>query len=309
MESSKIDPLDNTIRMIVCPKNRCRANSVASCSPFIALTAAASLIGSPLSAQEEEVALEMPSLDELVTDDYAREELGVNAFTAPSISRLLKDIESLRPIPYDKIRRTIPKKASTDRTEIALTLGALIAQGFALVDAEKLDDLEDLARSLLRHAKGLSIFEEILPRASSLSETGLAGDWEALRKELTAAQVDAEKALLALRDEEMAHLISTGGWLRGLEIVAESILVEYTPERAAFLHKPELLDYFTERLETLNPEAMESPVVRAALAAIPEIRSVMQKPEDQPITREEVILVRDKSRKVIDILLGSRKAE
>jgi hypothetical protein len=221
----------------------------------------------------------------------------------------LKDIELLRPIPYEKIRRATPTKISADRTEISLIMGALIAQGFALVDAQNTEDIEDLARGLLRHARGLSVLEEIMPRASSLAESGLAGDWDKLKEELTAAQTDAEKALLALRDEEIAHLISTGGWLRGLEIVSESILSNYSEERAEMLRKPDLLSYFNDRLETLHPDILQTKIVQTALAEIAKIRPIIEKPVGEPITSAEVAIIRDASKQIMDTLLGNKKAK
>ncbi len=258
-----------------------------------------------LCADEEEINAD--DLEAILADDHAREELGVNVFTAPSIARLLKDIESLRPIPYSKIRRAAPTRVSSDRAQIALTMGALIAQGFALVDSENIGDLEDLARSLLRHARGLSVLEEVIPRASSLVELGLAGDWSGLREELTAAQTDAEKAMLALRDEEIAHLISTGGWLRGLEIVSETILQNYSPERAEMLRKVELLDYFYDRLASLHPDSQKAPTVRVALPLVAKIRGVLAKDESTPLTIEDLTVVRDASREIMDSLLGPRR--
>jgi len=44
------------------------------------------------------------------------------------------------------------------------------------------------------------------------------GEWRALRKELIATQADVEQAMIELRDQRLAHLISLGGCLRGLEI-------------------------------------------------------------------------------------------
>lgn len=246
-----------------------------------------------------------PDSDTFV-DDHAREELGVNVFTAPSIARLLRDLEQLRPIPYSKIRRPIPDKVSSDRATMALTMGALIAQGFALVDAENLSDLETLARSLLRHARGLSILDAVLPRASSLLELGSAGKWSDLRAELSAAQADAEQAMIELRDEEIAHLVSAGGWLRGLEIVSAAILENYTPERAEFLRKPELLDYFLDRLSTLHPDIARRKVIRAAIAESGRIRLIIEKPG--PLTRDDVAEINARARAVIDTLLGPRRA-
>jgi hypothetical protein len=71
---------------------------------------------------------------------------------------------------------------------------------------------------------------------------------------LITTQTDVEQAMLDLRDEKMAHLISLGGWLRGLEICAATVELDYSPKRAAVLVRPELANYFASELKTLPPQ-------------------------------------------------------
>ncbi len=264
----------------------------------------------PVSKKTSDVTGEAQGDDflDILSDEHAREELGVNVFTAPSIARLLKDLENLRPIPYTKIRRPVPGKISTDRPTIALTMGVLIAQGFALVDAEKISDLEDLARGLLRHARGLSVLEAVLPRASSLIELGSSGNWADLKSELSAAQTDAEQAMIELRDEEIAHLVSVGGWIRGLEITSHTIMENYSPERAELLRKIELLDYFLDRLSTLHPEISQRKVIQTLIAESQRIRAIIDKPPGDLLTREDVVNINAHARTAVDALIGPRKA-
>jgi hypothetical protein len=49
----------------------------------------------------------------------------------------------------------------------------------------------------------------------------------------------------------MAHLISLGGWLRGLEISAGAIELDFSAQRAKILAQENLVDYFTGELKTL----------------------------------------------------------
>ena len=58
--------------------------------------------------------------------------------------------------------------------------------------------------------------------------------------------------MLDLRDEEMAHLLSLGGWIRGLEIGAASVAADFSPERAFKLRQLDLLDYYLQRLDTFS---------------------------------------------------------
>ncbi|NOY00934.1 MAG: hypothetical protein GXP30_14585, partial [Verrucomicrobia bacterium] len=103
---------------------------------------------SPVSAQE------IP--EDLLQDAHVREEFGVNKFTAPSIKKIFEDLETLGDLPYEKLKRPIPGSPPTNRTRLALELGGLIADGFLVVEAEKLLDLEAVGRALWKRAKILS---------------------------------------------------------------------------------------------------------------------------------------------------------
>jgi hypothetical protein len=128
--------------------------------------------------------------DDLLEDEHMREEYGVNQFTTPSIRKIFGQLDKLGGLPYEKLRREIPKAISTDRTRVALALGLLIGDGFLSVQTEKVDDLETVGRAVLRHAKVLSAGARVTEHAKSLLENGALGDWKGLRDDLAATQKD-----------------------------------------------------------------------------------------------------------------------
>ncbi len=77
--------------------------------------------------------------------------------------------------------------------------------------------------------------------------------------------------MVELRDQKMAHLISLGGWLRGLEISAGAVESDFSPQRAKILAQQDLVDYFATELKTLPPRAATTPLfekIRAGVSAI-----------------------------------------
>jgi hypothetical protein len=58
----------------------------------------------------------------------------------------------------------------------------------------------------------------------------------------------------------MAHLISLGDWLRGLEISAGAIELDFPAQRAKILAQEDLVDYFTGELKTLPPTVAHTPL-------------------------------------------------
>ena len=61
--------------------------------------------------------------------------------------------------------------------------------------------------------------------------------------------------MLDLHDEEMSHMISLGGWLRGFQLAANSCAQSYTADKALILGRVEIMDYYIDRLDTLASAA------------------------------------------------------
>jgi len=228
-----------------------------------------------------------------VLDDYAREELGVNELTTPSIQRLFADLEAFRPVPIALISDTDFDRVYNNRFQTSLNFGALICDGFFAVVAEQKPLIQNVGRSLLRQAKSLAVGQRLSSHASSLLELGQRGDWAALKLELIKTQSDVEQAMIELRDEEMAHMVSLGGWLRGLEISTVVTAENYTPQRASGLMKLETMDYFLDRMQTLNPRIKNSEVVTGITSRLQTIRAIMAESDGRPPTQSQVERMRD----------------
>lgn len=219
------------------------------------------------------------------------EELGVNRYTTPSIENIFAQLDRLRPLPFDELKREPPQALSVGRERRGLLFGGMIADGFLIVEAERRNLIEPFGRSLLNEARGLGVADRVTRHSASLTELGKRGDWPAMRRELIATQADVEQAMIDLRDEKMAHLISLGGWLRGLEISAAAIEADFSSDRAQVLSQPELVDYFGEELKTLPPQIAHDPLFEAIRAGVKKMQPILDKAPEK-ISRSEVTAIR-----------------
>ena len=160
------------------------------------------------------------------------------------------------------------------REQKAMIFGTLIADGFLVVAAERRNLIEDLGRALIREARGLGVADRVMKHSASLTELGKRGDWAAVRKELVTTQADVEQALIDLKDQKIAHLISLGGWVRGLEMSAGAVEAKFSKERAGILVQPDLLDYFEEELKTLPPDSAGEPIFAKTRAAFHSLHDI-----------------------------------
>ncbi len=267
----------------------------------ILLTALAAVVAfAPARAKEEASPEEVEK--EAKLDDYAREELGVNELTTPSIQGLFNDLEAFKPVPISLIEKTDFDRTYNNRFQTSLNFGALICDGFFAVVAEQRGLVEKVGRSLLRQAKSLAVGQTLSTHANSLLEIGQRGDWTELKLELIKTQEDVEDAMIELRDEEMAHMVSLGGWLRGFEVGCIVTADNYTPQRAAGLKRLDVMDYYLDRLSTLNPRLKNTELCTAITSRLQTIRAIADESGASPPTEQDVKRMRDLAIEINDAM-------
>lgn len=237
--------------------------------------------------------------------EHVREELGVNNFTAPSIRVILDELDTYKPIPFDKVWRDLPDAIPQDRARLALCTGAVLADGFLAVAGEKQSRIEPVGRVLLKLSKGLGVSDRVSKHSRSILEKAAREQWGDIKQELVRTQADVEAAMLGLKDEEIAHLVALGGWLRALEITSGVTLDDYSVERARRLVQPELMDYFLDRVSTLNPNLKKTKLGQTLEADLTEVKRLTTKPVDTPIEKDEVKKIRDLAREMNKLVSSS----
>ena len=190
---------------------------------------------------------------DLIDDPHVREELGINEFTAPSIKLIFDDLSQLAPLPVEETKHPLPKRMPLDRSDLAMEIGYLIAEGFLAVQNNTLGDIEGIAKELSRYGKALGAGERVNRHAASLLDHAKNKRSEKLKEELSATQKDVEIELVQLRDADLAHLISLGGWIRALECAALAVDKNFSEERANQLFREDIADYYESILGSLDP--------------------------------------------------------
>lgn len=240
-------------------------------------------------------------------EEHIREELGVNQFTTPSIETLLTALRELRPVPYDAVSRDVPSQTPRGRARLALTTGGLIADGFLAVAAEKQSRVEPIGRALLRQGKGLGVGDQMTRHSKGILDHAAKKDWDGVRKELIGTQREVEKGMMSLKDEEMVHLVALGGWWRGLEIASGIVDEGYTKERAALLVQPAVLDYFIDRVSTLNPNFKKTKLWGELDSNLRAAREIAVKEDRAAPSKEEVKKLQVLTRKMNAAILAEEE--
>jgi hypothetical protein len=261
-----------------------------SATLFIGLTLAFAQIG------------EAQSDSDMSADSHFREELGVNPYTTPSIEQLFNTLDALKPIPIQELTRPLRALRLDNRVKFALSFGVLIGDGFLAVEGEEIKAIAPLGRELLRRAKGLGVQQRVSRHARQILDLAKQSDWVGLRKELIVTQKDVESAMLELRDEEMVHLLSLGGWIRGLEIGAASVVADFSPERVSKLRQLDLLDYYLQRLDTLSTPLKSTPLISQITSGLRDVRQKLA--DNRAVSPEDVSGIRTTAHDLVALIEG-----
>ncbi|MGJ8673259.1 hypothetical protein [Rubritalea sp.] len=262
-----------------------------------------SLFATPSFAQDANDNIpQLPS--DLIEDPHVREELGINEFTAPSIRLIFDDLEQLAPLPVKETKHDLPERMPLDRSDLSIEIGFLIAEGFLAVENNTLDDIEGIAKELSRYGKALGAGERVNRHAASLLDHAKNDRPDELKAELAATQKDVEIELVQLRDADLAHLISFGGWIRALECASLAVEKNFTEERASQLFREDIADYYEQIIGSLDPRVSERKHMLAMREICAGLKNDMTLASDEEPTEAQVKEISTQSKKLADLALS-----
>jgi hypothetical protein len=167
-----------------------------------------------------------------------------------------------------------------EREQIALLLGSVVAEGFVAVEAADKARVKQIGRDVLELGRAIGVESTVLTRTNSIVTKADAGDWNSVRRELDGALTDVKMAMI----QQLAHLVSLGGWLRGTEVLTAVVQKSYSPDGADLLNQPDLLKYFQERLADMPPRMRNKPLVSRMQKGLDEISPLI----NQKLTPDSV---------------------
>lgn len=192
----------------------------------------------------------------------------------------------------------LERERGGERTLLALTFGSLVAEGFIAVQAKNGEEIEAIGRRVLSLSESLGLAAAVRPHSLSIIEAAGNRDWEKVRDELDATQQTVRTTMERLRDDELADLVSLGGWLRGTHVVTSFIGGSYTEDKAELLNQPGLIAHFRQMLGALKGPAAASPVIRAIGTGLARLEAIIVEPGE--IAEEDVKQLRDISRTMLE---------
>jgi len=205
-------------------------------------------------------------------------------------------------------RGPIPTTFS-NRAQIALNLGGLIADGFIAVEAQDSQQVKNIGTDIIRLAKALGVSENVLGRGKSINEFAENGEWDALQEELEATQNEVKASMQSNRDQDYVILVSLGGWIRGTQVVSGSVLQEYNEGSAKVLRQPALVSYIQTKLKDVSPELQKEPLVSTVAQQLSEIQKLVTFSGSGTPTAEDVRKLNEAVTKLMNEIQNKRDAK
>jgi hypothetical protein len=189
-----------------------------------------------------------------------------------------------------------------NRAQDALLLGTVIADGFLAVEAEDSERVKEIGRNVLTLAEAINVRKSVVARSNSIIEKADARDWNAVRREFDGALQDVNQAMVELNDEQLAQLVSLGGWLRGTQVLTSITQEKYSRDRAELLYQPLLVDYFNKQLERMSPRLRRNQLVSEVRLALGRIEPLIKKAPGSDISPEAVAQINGIANQTVQLI-------
>ena len=170
---------------------------------------------------------------------------------------------------------TTPNPNFSERTDVALLLGATVADGFIAVQAEDKTSVTDVGRNVLSLAQALGVKDDVIRHCQAIDDAANTAKWDVVRQELDATQATVRAKMQQMQDDALAECISVGGWLRGTQVITAVIGKQWTAERAELLYQPDLAEYFNDALEEMLVKAKNPAKLKDIADGLSRIRELM----------------------------------
>ncbi|MEO6054502.1 MAG: hypothetical protein ABIP97_10855 [Chthoniobacterales bacterium] len=238
------------------------------------------------------------------------QQIDLSKFPAASVDNVVVPVPGEIFVVLDKLgapkwrdeMRTEEIKPVSDRAQIALLLGTVIADGFVAVEAEDKEAVKNIGKEVLRLAEAINVRKSVITRCKSITDQADARKWSAVRQEFDGALHDVRAAMQELNDDDLAQLVSLGGWVRGTEVLTSVVQKNYSVDGADLLHQPGLINYFDKRIDTMNQRLRKNSLVERIQRMLGKIRPLIGDRDGATISQESVKRIHRMSAEMVNAI-------
>jgi hypothetical protein len=211
-----------------------------------------------------------------MTPEQIEQVVRIESITIPMPGEFFAAINKQGRPNWKQLVRTGTPEATASRSQIALILGTLVADGYIAVEAQDSQGVKNIGKEIINLAKKLNVSQSVLGRGNSINDFAENNDWNALREELEATQNEVKLDMFDQKDSSLVTLVTLGAWVRGTELASGLIEGSYTPEAARLLRQPAIIEYLLEQIGTLPLAMQEDPLIARLRTALEKSRDFVK---------------------------------
>jgi len=176
----------------------------------------------------------------------------------------------------------------TNRSRSALLFGLVVSDGFIAVQAKDGEAVKRIGREVMRLARVLGVAGTVEGHANAIIMQAEKGEWNEVRLELDRTRQTVLDSMLSMRDDDLASLVSLGGWLGGTRALAAVLDENYSPEGSDLLNQPDLVRQLREEFTTLPEDLKEGAVFARVGQTLDDLESLMKSGNTGAISESNV---------------------
>lgn len=199
-------------------------------------------------------------------------------------------------------KRDVKLDGKRDRS--ALLFGLVISEGFIAVQAENRDEVKRIGKDVLTLAGALNVKGEVQGHALAIIDGANADEWSGVRRELDRTRQTVINKMKNLDDDDLADLVSIGGWLGGTRALASLVADNYSADASELLHQPDLLEQICARFAKLPVKPNRAPVLGQVATTLDSLKPLMRVNGDGAVLQETVVQIRKLSTELTEAVYG-----
>jgi hypothetical protein len=220
--------------------------------------------------------------DTVMTPDQIKQVLRIESITIPMPGEFFAAINKQGRPNWKQLVRTGTPEATSSRSQIALILGTLVADGYIAVEAQDSQGVKNIGKEIISLAKKLNVSQSVLGRGNSINDFAENNDWNALREELEATQNEVKLDMFDQKDNNLVTLVTLGAWVQGTELASGIIDRSYTPETARLLRQPAIIEYLLGQIGTLPQGMQDDPLIAKLRVALEKSHALVEAETPSP---------------------------
>lgn len=223
-----------------------------------------------------------------MSKDQLKAVVCIEAVTVPSPGEFFAAVDKQGQPNWTQLFQLQTVGATSNREQMALMLGVLVADGYMAVEAQDGQGVKNTGKEIIELAKKLNVSQSILSRGSSINDFAENNNWSVLREELEATQNEVKLAMAEQRDQDLVILVTIGAWIRGVEVASKYIGKNYSPALAKLLRQPAIVDYLLSQTVKLPENMRSDAIIQKLQEGLKTAKDLVQTDSGQPLSEESV---------------------